>query len=477
MAKTRRAYTGGAVETTTQSDINASGTTSFTVQAATGWPYGTDPYYVVVSPGTASEEKILVTRASSSTTTISIASESRRGQDGTSAVSHGTGATVYPVFTAVDADEANELTSMYEAKGDIISHGTSTFSRLAVGTNDYVLQADSSAASGLAWGQVATAGIANDAVTAAKIAAGAVDTAELAADAVTNAKIANDSIDSEHYVDGSIDTAHLAADAVDGTKIADNSINSEHYVDGSIDRVHLAADIVNGTKIADNSINSEHYVDGSIDTAHIGDDQVTGAKIAHNTITATHINANAVGSSELADDAVDTAAIADDAVTSAKIADDAVGSAQIANNAVALGTQTTGNYVADVNGGDGIDVTGADAEGATKTVAVDSTVLRGEAGGSTTAYTVDENGYITVTTGVTSGNIIAAFASTSSQTTSSSEYVLAIPVTNINNSVSPRQFTCRVYEINGSGNGDHTVSTIYTSGTITVPLTWLVLTD
>ena len=149
----------------------------------------------------------------------------------------------------------------------------------------------------------------------------------------------------------------------------------------------------------------------------------------------------------------------------------------VADNSVDLGTHTTGNYVETVAGGDGIDVTGSDAEGATKTVAVDSTVLRGEIGASTTAYTVNDQGYITITTGITSGNIVAAFVSTSSQTTSSSEYVLAIPVTNINNSVSPREFTCRVYEVNGSGNGDYTVSTIFTGGSgLTVPITWLALT-
>ena len=241
MAKTRRAYTGGAVETTTTSSIAASGTTTFTVSAATGWPYGTDPYHIVLSPGTASEEKVLVTRTGSADTTINIASDAKRGQDGTSAVSHDSGATVYPVFTAVDADEANELAAMWEAKGDIISHGTSTFSRLAVGTNDYVLQADSTAASGLAWGQVDTGSIANDAVTNAKIAAGAVDTAELAADAVNGAKIADDSIDSEHYVDGSIDEVHIANNAVTADKIAAGAVGSSEIAAGAVGASELAS--------------------------------------------------------------------------------------------------------------------------------------------------------------------------------------------------------------------------------------------
>lgn len=189
MAKTRRSYTGASVSTTTSSAIAASGTTTFTVSAATNWPYGTDPFYVVLSPGTASEEKILVTRTNTGDTTLNISSDVVRGLDGTSAVSHDAGATVYPVFTAVDADEANELASMWESKGDIVSHGASTFARLAVGSDDTVLIADSSASSGLAWGQVDTVNIANDAVTNAKIDAAAVDTAELAANAVTETKL------------------------------------------------------------------------------------------------------------------------------------------------------------------------------------------------------------------------------------------------------------------------------------------------
>ena len=209
MAKTRRSYTGASVSTITQSDINASGTSSFTVESATNWPYGADPFYVVLSPGTASEEKILVTRTNAGDTTLNISSDVVRGLDGTSAVAHGSGATVYPVFTAVDADEANELASMWEAKGDIVSHGASTFARLAVGSDDTVLIADASASSGLAWGQVDTANIANDAVTNAKIDAGAVGTTELANDAVTTAKIAAGAVGTTEIATGAVEYDNL----------------------------------------------------------------------------------------------------------------------------------------------------------------------------------------------------------------------------------------------------------------------------
>jgi len=187
MAKTRRAYTGGAASTTTTSVIAASGTTSFTITAYTGWPYGSDPFFVVVEPGTANEEKMLVTRTGSTDTTINVYATpsvaANRGADGTSSVAHSSGVTVFPVFTALDADEANELTSAFGSKGDLVSYGSSTFETLGVGTNDQVLIADSGEASGLKWGSVDTAQLADDAVTTAKIDDGAVTSAKVDATA------------------------------------------------------------------------------------------------------------------------------------------------------------------------------------------------------------------------------------------------------------------------------------------------------
>ena len=60
--------------------------------------------------------------------------------------------------------------------------------------------------------------------------------------------------------------------------------------------------------------------------------------------------------------------IASDAVEQSMIADDAVGSDQIADNAVALGTHTTGNYMAQVSGGDGITISHSQGEGSTATI-------------------------------------------------------------------------------------------------------------
>lgn len=75
------------------------------------------------------------------------------------------------------------------------------------------------------------------------------------------------------------------------------------------------------------------------------------------------------GDVKIKDLGVATEELQNDAVTSAKIADDAVQSAHIDNNAVALGTQTTGNYAALVQGTTNeIEVSGSAGEGSTFTV-------------------------------------------------------------------------------------------------------------
>jgi len=146
---TRRAYKGAATATTlTASMSNVA--TSCTIAAYTGWPYGSDPFYVVVSPGTAAEEKVLVTRTGSTDTTLNVVSGGR-GADDTSAQSHDSGAGIYPVFTAKDADEANVVSSTQTTKGDLLLHTGSVHARLGVGSNGEALVADSAETNGVAW--------------------------------------------------------------------------------------------------------------------------------------------------------------------------------------------------------------------------------------------------------------------------------------------------------------------------------------
>ncbi len=144
-AVTRRQYKGAAAQTTITNAL-ASGDTSATLAATTGWPTGTEPFYVVISPGTASEEKCLVT-ISGSVLTLT------RAQDDTTAQSHASGATIYPVFSADDADEANKLASTLTTRGDLLTMGTGPdFKRVAVGGAGALLKSDGSEPTWLAVG-------------------------------------------------------------------------------------------------------------------------------------------------------------------------------------------------------------------------------------------------------------------------------------------------------------------------------------
>jgi hypothetical protein len=119
---------------------------------------------MVIDPGLSTEEKVLVgTRSSGSLSSIT------RGVDGTTASSHSAGATCYPVFTAVDADQANAVAAALTTKGDILATDGSALNRLAVGTNDYALLADSAATNGVSWKQIPAAGIASRAIGSDKL--------------------------------------------------------------------------------------------------------------------------------------------------------------------------------------------------------------------------------------------------------------------------------------------------------------------
>ena len=267
MAKTRRSYKGGAASTTTGTSIAASGATTFTIAAYTGWPYGTPPFFVVVEPGTANEEKILVTRAGATDTTINIYATpsvaANRGMDGTTAFLHASGSTVYPVFTATDADEANELASTLTTQGDILIHGASTFGRVGIGTAAQVLKVNSSATAP-EWGQVATAGIADSAITSAKIADGAIVDADVnASAAIAKTKISGTAITagdtgtvtSTMIADGTIVDADInASAAIALSKLATGAlptaitVASANLVDGTIVNadVNASAGITSG---------------------------------------------------------------------------------------------------------------------------------------------------------------------------------------------------------------------------------------
>ena len=149
-AVTRRQYKGAAAATTTTNALGV-GDTSVTLTATTGWPSTPAvPFYVVIDPGTSAEEKCSAT-ISGSTLTLT------RAQDDTTAAVHSSGATIYPVFSADDADEANQFASTMTTRGDLLTMGTGpTVARIGIGTNGYVLTSDGTDA---AWAAPAASGL------------------------------------------------------------------------------------------------------------------------------------------------------------------------------------------------------------------------------------------------------------------------------------------------------------------------------
>jgi len=149
-AVTRRQYKGAAAATTTTNALGV-GDTSVTLTATTGWPSSAGvPFFVVIDPGTSSEEKCSAT-ISGSTLTLT------RAQDDTTAAVHASGATIYPVFTADEADEANLFASTMTTRGDLLTMGAGpTVGRIAIGAAGYLLTSNGTDA---AWAVAPTSGI------------------------------------------------------------------------------------------------------------------------------------------------------------------------------------------------------------------------------------------------------------------------------------------------------------------------------
>lgn len=149
MAFARIQHAGGAITSALNADI-ASSDTSLVLTTSTGWPDGSvGPFYLVIDPGTAAEEKIEAT--SRSTNTLSGLT---RGVDGTTAAAHSAGAVIQHIFTAVEADEANKTShstmGAVTTKGDLlVATGSQALTRLAAGVDGNALIANSGATNGL----------------------------------------------------------------------------------------------------------------------------------------------------------------------------------------------------------------------------------------------------------------------------------------------------------------------------------------
>jgi hypothetical protein len=185
--KIRRMFAGAAVKTTTTGAVASSGAVTIAIADATGWPDGsTGKYAIVVSEGTANEEKIAVT---SRTGTVLTVASGDRGYDGTTAKAHANGDTIRLTQTAIDFDEANDHAS------DATLH----------------VPATGLTASGLAANAVTTAKILDANVTASKMAAASVTSGVVALDELRLGRVAAQSIPINTLTAISWDTAFANA--------------------------------------------------------------------------------------------------------------------------------------------------------------------------------------------------------------------------------------------------------------------------
>ena len=141
----RREYVGGAQAARLTVALGGA-TTNLTITCndLTNWPTGANsrPFYVVIDRNTASEEKILCTSRSANVITVyDDGVLNGRGADGTQVTSHSSNSIIEHVFTATDADEANEIVSLLSDTG----------------SNGNVLVKDSTSTANIKWEDISSA--------------------------------------------------------------------------------------------------------------------------------------------------------------------------------------------------------------------------------------------------------------------------------------------------------------------------------
>ena len=195
-------------------------------------------------------------------------------------------------------------------------------------------------------------------------------------------------------------------DLTDGNGIADFTYDGSTTATVAVQANGSTLDVgASGVKVADGGITATQIATSVAGAGLAGGGgtalsvNVDDSSIEINTDTL-RVKAGGIATAMIAAGAVVSASIAADAVDTVHIADDAVESAQIADNAVALGTQTTGNYVATLGSGTGVTIGSNTGEGSSPTIAVDyGSSANNAVEGNTTLEVLGTTNEITVTGG------------------------------------------------------------------------------
>jgi hypothetical protein len=161
-----REYSSISIETTLAGSLSnsatlmtvAAGTAAALLGGVTLDAGNVDIFTVAIDPDTASEEIVYITANSGNDFTIV------RGQAGSTAIAHNSGATVKHVLTSSDliffrdgvaAADGAIPESTVTTKGDLLAAtGSGVVTRVGLGTNGYVLTADSAQTAGIKWSSV-----------------------------------------------------------------------------------------------------------------------------------------------------------------------------------------------------------------------------------------------------------------------------------------------------------------------------------
>ena len=191
-----------------------------------------------------------------------------------------------------------------------------------------------------------------------------------------------------------------------------------------------------------------------------GDTASISTTIADASISGGQIAPNSLGANTFVAKSVDTVAIADGAITSAKIAASGITANAIGNDSVALGTKTTGNYVAtvaDAGAGD-IVVSGSGSETASVTLDLADQISSNTSGTAALADAMSSAVTVTLSGDVAGTATFTNAGDTATITTTIQADSVALGTDTTGDYVGTIQGTANEIAVTGAGTEDRNVT-------------------